>query len=84
MAFWKPGSTPIDREASGALTPAPLARRRAGMKLTIASHRREILYALEKHRVVVIAGETGSGKTTQIPQYLLHACLLYTSDAADE
>jgi ATP-dependent RNA helicase DDX35 len=27
-----------------------------------------ILYALEKFRTIVIVGETGSGKSTQIPQ----------------
>mmetsp|Transcript_4757 Transcript_4757/g.7311 ORF Transcript_4757/g.7311 Transcript_4757/m.7311 type:complete len:830 (-) Transcript_4757:98-2587(-) len=38
--------------------------------LPIAKHRRQILYALEKYPVVIIVGETGSGKSTQIPQYL--------------
>ena len=29
--------------------------------------------ALSSHQVIVIEGETGSGKTTQIPQFLVHA-----------
>lgn len=41
--------------------------------LPIYKHRTEILYLLEHHSTVVIVGETGSGKTTQIPQYLLEA-----------
>lgn len=32
--------------------------------------RSQILYLVEKYQVVIVAGETGSGKTTQIPQYL--------------
>jgi len=32
----------------------------------------EILEALSKHRVIVVEGTTGSGKTTQIPRMLLH------------
>ena len=35
--------------------------------------RREILYLVEHHATTVIVGETGSGKSTQIPQYLLEA-----------
>lgn len=31
----------------------------------------EILEAIEKHQIVIIDGKTGSGKTTQCPQYLL-------------
>ncbi|WP_434134595.1 ATP-dependent RNA helicase HrpA [Pseudomonas luteola] len=39
--------------------------------LPIAAKREEIKAALEKHQVVVIAGETGSGKTTQLPKICL-------------
>ena len=39
--------------------------------LPIAAKRDEIKAALEKHQVVVIAGETGSGKTTQLPKICL-------------
>ena len=38
--------------------------------LPIAKHKRSLQYAVEKYPVVVIVGETGSGKTTQLPQYL--------------
>ncbi len=40
--------------------------------LPILARRAEIEAALRAHRVVVVAGETGSGKTTQLPQ-ILHA-----------
>lgn len=29
-----------------------------------------ILDAIKKHQVVIVAGETGSGKTTQIPKFV--------------
>lgn len=39
--------------------------------LPVSQRREDILEALREHQVVVIAGETGSGKTTQIPKMLL-------------
>lgn len=39
--------------------------------LPIARHRREIAEALRQHRVIVVVGETGSGKTTQLPKIAL-------------
>ncbi|XP_027192942.1 pre-mRNA-splicing factor ATP-dependent RNA helicase DEAH1-like [Cicer arietinum] len=42
-------------------------------KLPIYPFRDEFLKAVHDHQVLVIVGETGSGKTTQIPQYLHEA-----------
>lgn len=39
--------------------------------LPIAAKRDEIKAALLKHQVLIIAGETGSGKTTQLPKICL-------------
>lgn len=41
--------------------------------LPIYQYRDEFLAALEEHQIIVIVGETGSGKTTQLPQYLHEA-----------
>eukprot|EP00871_Galdieria_phlegrea_P005858 jgi/Galph1/75/GphlegSOOS_G4839.1 len=41
--------------------------------LPIENYREAILYAVKEYRTVVIVGETGSGKTTQIPQFLFKA-----------
>ena len=41
--------------------------------LPIYAYRDELLAAVTEHQVLVIVGETGSGKTTQIPQYLHEA-----------
>ncbi|GAB1408413.1 ATP-dependent RNA helicase HrpA [Thermomonas brevis] len=41
--------------------------------LPIAAHADEIVGLIRKHQVVVVAGETGSGKTTQLPKLCLRA-----------
>ena len=41
--------------------------------LPVSARRDEILAQLERHQVVIIAGETGSGKTTQLPKLCLEA-----------
>lgn len=38
--------------------------------LPIANYKEEIVEAVKNHSVVIITAETGSGKSTQIPQYL--------------
>ncbi|KAG7476986.1 hypothetical protein MATL_G00088600 [Megalops atlanticus] len=40
-------------------------------QLPVFQHRERVLEAVRRHRVVVVAGETGSGKSTQIPQFIL-------------
>jgi ATP-dependent helicase HrpA len=57
---------------------AARAARRAAMapitypaELPVSQRRDEIAQAIRDHQVVVIAGETGSGKTTQIPKICL-------------
>ncbi|KAJ0836342.1 putative RNA helicase [Helianthus annuus] len=41
--------------------------------LPVYSYRESLLKVVEDHQVLIIVGETGSGKTTQIPQYLHEA-----------
>ena len=55
-----------------------LAARAAGVpqvrypeQLPVAERRDEIMAAIREHQVVVVAGETGSGKTTQLPKICL-------------
>lgn len=40
------------------------------LQLPIARYKTEVLYLLEKYKTIVLIGETGSGKSTQLPQYL--------------
>jgi len=42
-------------------------------RLPTWSAREDILKLIQKHQAIVLAGETGSGKTTQLPQILLDA-----------
>jgi len=41
--------------------------------LPICSHREELVEAIRRHQVLIVAGETGSGKTTQLPKLCLEA-----------
>uniref|UniRef100_A0A8C3F2M9 DExH-box helicase 34 n=1 Tax=Chrysemys picta bellii TaxID=8478 RepID=A0A8C3F2M9_CHRPI len=50
---------------------AKLQRERAA--LPIAQYRDRLLRAVAQNQVVVVAGDTGCGKSTQVPQYLLAA-----------
>eukprot|EP00775_Hariotina_reticulata_P011104 gene11104-11258_t len=42
-------------------------------KLPIIGLEQEIMESITRHDVVVLCGETGCGKTTQVPQFLLEA-----------
>jgi hypothetical protein len=42
-------------------------------KLPVFAYRDEFLEAVAEHQVLIMVGETGSGKTTQTPQYLHEA-----------
>ena len=35
------------------------------------NHREQVLDRVHKDSMVIVAGETGSGKSTQVPQFLL-------------
>ena len=39
--------------------------------LPTSSHRERIACAMHKNRVVILVGLTGTGKSTQVPQFLL-------------
>ena len=40
-------------------------------ELPIWLQRSDIIHSIQKNQVTVITGETGSGKTTQVPQFIL-------------
>lgn len=75
--FWKPGTSApgvVERGddslqvMDGRLAHLPLTAQRKA--LPIFRHRNSVLFALEKHRTVVIVGETGCGKTTQVCSWI--------------
>ncbi len=51
-------------------SPVPLVYKH-DPELPIFARRQEILEALERHQLLIVAGDTGSGKSTQLPKYCL-------------
>ena len=56
-----------DREAS---RPSRIAY---DPELPITARKNDIIHAIKNHPVVIISGETGSGKTTQLPKFCIEA-----------
>ncbi|CAG8695408.1 12228_t:CDS:10 [Funneliformis caledonium] len=86
MAFWKPGTvapgTSVDREAEKESSEnivtfvnlsSNLSIQQQRKRLPIFKSRDQVLYLVEKYQTTIIVGQTGCGKTTQIPQYLNEA-----------
>ncbi|WP_109124053.1 ATP-dependent RNA helicase HrpA [Dyella sp. C11] len=86
LGRWRELTRRFDEKKLAALTAdidASLARRKARAdakpairldeSLPITARADEIVELIRKHQVVVIAGETGSGKTTQLPKLCLAA-----------
>jgi ATP-dependent RNA helicase DDX35 len=84
--FWKPGTEKpdaqvVDDEEGGVLfLPGSNSLSSSGygyasiekqrQRLPVYKYRNAILYLVETHATTIIVGETGSGKTTQIPQVI--------------
>lgn len=89
MTFWRPGSdapgtaniaeerpdfnSGVDTQPAVYNPHASLSVQKQRELLPVFKYRTHILYLLERYQTVVVIGETGCGKSTQIPQYLLEA-----------
>ena len=51
-------------------TPLVASSPRPSSLLPIAKFERQLQYTVDKHPVMILIGHTGSGKTTQLPQFL--------------
>ncbi|KAI0928125.1 hypothetical protein AcW2_004237 [Taiwanofungus camphoratus] len=84
LQFWKPGTvgpgSTLDRATEteeNFIQSAPLSTllsiQSARERLPIFKHREKLLYCVENYGTVIVVGQTGCGKTTQLPQYLHEA-----------
>lgn len=63
----------IERKAFSVSVVRPQALQEARMKLPVVTEEQKIMEAIHNNNVVIICGATGSGKTTQVPQFLFEA-----------
>jgi ATP-dependent RNA helicase DHX8/PRP22 len=75
----KAATTSSPSSSSAAVTRRRLKRKNELQEqrrsLPIFSARSQLIDEIRKHRATVVVGETGSGKTTQLPQYILESWL---------
>ena len=57
-------------EKSGVVEEEKSEMQKVRDSLPIYNYRQSIIDAVRDHQIIILVGETGSGKTTQIPQYL--------------
>ncbi|HET9760684.1 MAG TPA: AAA family ATPase, partial [Nocardioidaceae bacterium] len=74
----RPGRGRRPEQRTRLLSPAEVERRAALVpkvaypeELPVSARREDIAAAIRDHQVVIVAGETGSGKTTQLPKICL-------------
>ncbi|XP_009076762.1 PREDICTED: putative ATP-dependent RNA helicase TDRD9, partial [Acanthisitta chloris] len=78
LLSWKEQSEDSDTslsqyESSGSTS--ALAADHEYVEMPVAKHREKILSLIQNNSVVIVEGCTGSGKSTQIPQYVLDSCM---------
>lgn len=66
-----------NRNRQTQLTPGRQKLAQQRKSLPIASVEKRLVEEVRKHDILIIVGETGSGKTTQIPQFLFDAGLCH-------
>ncbi|XP_039612942.1 probable ATP-dependent RNA helicase DHX40 isoform X2 [Polypterus senegalus] len=60
-------------DETGKLEHQKMSRDLDTLQLPISGHREKLINAVKKYPILIVTGETGSGKTTQLPQYLHQA-----------
>ncbi|WP_187138733.1 ATP-dependent RNA helicase HrpA [Oxalobacter paraformigenes] len=67
----KPRSSRQSKQATAKIERPPVPAIVYPEELPVSAKRHEIARAIQKHQVIVVCGETGSGKTTQLPKICL-------------
>lgn len=62
-----------NKQKESSATEKPPLKSTTNSELPIIMHEREIMENIENFVVTIICGETGSGKSTQIPQFIYEA-----------
>ena len=82
--FWRPGTSKpgadlqsertVEGDGAGSFVQynsnISLSMQQQRQRLPVFKYRNQILHLLEKYQTLVLSGSTGSGKSTQVPQYL--------------
>ncbi|KKF96879.1 putative ATP-dependent RNA helicase PB1A10.06c [Ceratocystis platani] len=66
-------TTNLERKVYSVTVSRPEAIQEARMKLPVVAEEQRIMEAIHNNDIVVVCGATGSGKTTQIPQFLFES-----------
>ena len=69
----KKSSVANERGAGAAARSFPKLNFKHDPDLPISAQREAIMQAMRRSQVLIVAGDTGSGKSTQLPQYCLEA-----------
>ena len=70
MAFWKPGTSGPNQNVETSTINAGKQYEFDTKLLSVYKYKQRILYLLQEYNVVIVAGDTGTGKSSQIPHYL--------------
>ena len=70
-------STASNRKPSIPLQARPSVFQHKGNVLPVEEHQHHILHLIANHQVVCIEGETGSGKSSRIPQFILNEAIYW-------
>nr|CAD48140.1 hypothetical protein [Brugia malayi] len=73
QAFQMPGTADTEEKMFSAAQKKKITLSETRKSLPVYTYRDEFIQAVHDHQVLIIEGETGSGKTTQLPQYLYEA-----------
>ncbi|VDM39479.1 unnamed protein product [Toxocara canis] len=73
QALQMPGTSDAEEKAISASQRKKMTLAETRRSLPVYAFRDQFIEAVRDHQVLIIEGETGSGKTTQLPQYLYEA-----------